>query len=56
MVGLGLLVPLERTPGPTRGNGAVGLLAPAGVAIALGSLVALFISETGTLFGFSGAG
>lgn len=53
VVGFGLLLPLERTLGPSRGNGAVGVLALAGVAIALGSLVALFISETGMLFGFS---
>lgn len=53
VVGFGLLLPLERMLGPSRGNGALGVLALAGVAIALGSLLALFISETGTLFGFS---
>jgi hypothetical protein len=53
VVGVGLLLPLQRMLGPSRGNGAVGVLALAGVAIAVGSLVALFISETGTLFGFS---
>lgn len=56
LVGFGLLFPLQRTLGPSRGNGAVGVLALAGVAIALGSLVALFISEIGTLFGFSETG
>jgi hypothetical protein len=33
-----------------------GLLAGAGVAIAAGSLIALFISESGKLFGFSETG
>lgn len=56
VVGFGLLLPLHRTLGPSRGNAAVGGLSLAGVAIALGSLVALFISETGTLFGFSEGG
>lgn len=53
LVGFGLLLPLRRMLGANRGNGAVGMLALAGVAIAVGSLIALFISETGTLFGFS---
>jgi hypothetical protein len=53
VVGFGLLLPLERTLGPSRGVGAIGVLALAGVAIGVGSLVALFISETSTLFGFS---
>jgi hypothetical protein len=56
VVGFGLLLPLERMLGKRRGNAAVGVLALAGVAIAVGSLVALFISETGTLFGFSEGG
>jgi hypothetical protein len=56
VVGFGLLLPLERMVGRRRGNAAVGILALAGVAIAVGSLVALFISETGTLFGFSEGG
>jgi hypothetical protein len=56
VVGFGLLLPLERLLGRRRGNAAVGALALAGVAIAVGSLVALFISETGTLFGFSEGG
>ena len=53
IVGFGLLLPLERALGPRRGNGAVGVLALAGVGIAVGSLVALFVSESTTLFGFS---
>jgi hypothetical protein len=53
VVGFGLLLPVRRALGPRRGDGAVGLLALAGVGIALGSLVALFISESGTLFGFA---
>ena len=56
VVGIGLLLPLNRMLGPRRGNATVGILALAGVAIAVGSLVALFISETGTLFGFSEGG
>ena len=56
VVGFGLLLPLERLLGRRRGNTAVGILALAGVAIAVGSLVALFISEIGTLFGFSEGG
>ncbi|MGZ6669732.1 MAG: hypothetical protein ACXVH3_34215, partial [Solirubrobacteraceae bacterium] len=56
VVGFGLLLPLGRMLGRRRGNAAVGVLALAGVAIAVGSLVALFISETGTLFGFSEGG
>jgi hypothetical protein len=56
VVGFGLLLPLQRILGRRRGNAAVGILALAGVAIAVGSLVALFISETGTLFGFSEGG
>ena len=56
VVGFALLLPLERLLGRRRGDAAVGILALAGVAIAVGSLVALFISETGTLFGFSEGG
>ena len=36
-----------------RSNAAVAALSLAGLAIAVGSLIALFISESGTLFGFS---
>ena len=53
VVGFGLLLPLQRALGARRGNGAVGVLALAAVGIAVGSLVALFISESSTLFGFS---
>jgi hypothetical protein len=53
IVGFGLLLPLKRVFGTRRGNAAVGALALAGVGIAVGSLIALFISESGTLFGFA---
>jgi hypothetical protein len=53
LVGLALLAPLQRLVSDRRADLVTGLLAAAGVAIALGSLVALFISETGTLFGFA---
>jgi hypothetical protein len=53
VVGFGLLLPLERMLGRRSGATSLGVLALAGVAIALGSLVALFISENGTLFGFA---
>jgi hypothetical protein len=53
LVGIALLAPLERWVSDRRAHLAVGLLASAGAAIALGSLVALYISETGTLFGFA---
>ena len=56
IVGLALLMPLERISTGRRLNLAVALLALAGVIIALGSLVALYISETGALFGFSESG
>jgi hypothetical protein len=56
VVGFGLLLPLERLLGRRRSDVGVGILALAGVAIAVGSLVALFISEVGTLFGFSEGG
>jgi hypothetical protein len=56
VVGFGLLLPLERLLGRRRGNAAVGILALAGIAIAVGSLIALFISESSTLFGFSEGG
>ncbi len=49
VVGFGLLLPVERL----FGERAVGLLALGAVAIAIGSLIALFISETSILFGFS---
>ena len=49
VVGAGLLLPVERR----FGERVVGLLALGAVAIAAGSLIALFIAETGTLFGFA---
>jgi hypothetical protein len=49
VVAVGLLIPIERWLGAR----AVGLLALAGVAIGVGSLIALLIAETSTLFGFS---
>lgn len=52
-VAVGLLLPVERWLAARRGEIAVGMLALGGVAIALGSLIALYISETSTLFGFS---
>ena len=53
IVGFALLAPLHRPLGGRRGDLAVGALAGLAVGIALGSLVALYISETGTLFGFA---
>jgi hypothetical protein len=52
-VALGLMLPIERWLGETRGGIAVGVLALGGVAIAAGSLVSVYIAETSTLFGFS---
>jgi hypothetical protein len=49
VVGFGLLLPIERL----FRERVIGLLALGAVAIALGSLIALFISETSVLFGFS---
>lgn len=56
IVGVGLLLPFRPVLGDRRSDLAVGVLAVGGLAIAVGSLVALFISESGTLFGFSEAG
>lgn len=56
VVGVGLLLPFKRVLGDQRSELAVGVLAVGGLGIAVGSLVALFISESGTLFGFSEAG
>src|SRR3954452_23413157 len=52
VVAVGLLMPLERLLSERLGTVAVGLLALAGVGIAAGALVALFISESQPLFGF----
>jgi hypothetical protein len=56
IVAIGLLAPLERILQHRRAELASGLLAGAGLAIAAGSLVALFVSENATLFGFSETG
>jgi hypothetical protein len=56
VVAIGLLAPLERILHGRRAELTSGLLASAGVAIAAGSLIALFISESGKLFGFSETG
>jgi hypothetical protein len=53
VVAVGLLFPLERRLGERRGEVAVGLFALGAVAIAVGSLIGLYIAETGSLFGFS---
>jgi hypothetical protein len=56
VIAIGLLAPLERVLQHRRAQLTSGLLAGAGLAIAAGSLAALFISENGTLFGFSETG
>src|SRR5436305_13446828 len=56
IVGIALLVPIERVMAARPADTAVGLLALSAIAIALGSLVALFGSESGSLFGFSEPG
>ena len=53
VVGVGLLMPIEKLFGARGGERVVGLLALGAVAIAVGSLIALFIAESGPLFGFS---
>jgi hypothetical protein len=55
VVAIGLLMPIERVF-HDRAHLASGLLAAAAVAIAAGSLIALFISENGKLFGFQESG
>jgi hypothetical protein len=52
LLGVTLLFPIERVLRGRRGDAAIGAVAGGGVTIALGSLVALFISEYGGLFGF----
>jgi hypothetical protein len=56
LVAIGLLAPLERILHHRRAELMSGVLAGAGLAIAAGSLIALFVSESATLFGFSEAG
>lgn len=52
LVGLGLAAPIATVLSGRRADLAIGLLATTGALIALSSLIALFISESGTLFGF----
>jgi hypothetical protein len=56
IVGLGLLVPVERVLPARAAQVWIGVVALIAVAIAAGSLIALFISESGSLFGFSESG
>jgi hypothetical protein len=56
VVAIGLLTPIGRVLEDRGAQLASGLLAAAAVAIAAGSLIALFISENGKLFGFSESG
>jgi hypothetical protein len=53
---IGLLAPIQRVVPSRSADIASGSIAAMAVAIAAGSLIALFISETGTLFGFSESG
>lgn len=52
ILGVTLLFPFERVLRGRSGDAAVGLVTSGAVMIAAGSLVALFISEYGGLFGF----
>jgi hypothetical protein len=56
VVGVGLLLPIERFFGERGGGRIVGLFALGAVAITVGSLIALFIAESMPLFGFSEQG
>lgn len=56
IVGIGLLVPIERVLPSRRAPLWIGVLGLTAVAIAAGSLIGLFISESGGLFGFSESG
>jgi hypothetical protein len=56
VVGIALLFPIERVFAGRKAPTAVAALATGAVAIAVGSLIALFISESGSLFGFSEPG
>lgn len=51
VVGLCLLAPVDRVLPSRRADAAVALLAAVGLTIAVGSLVALFVSENEPLFG-----
>jgi hypothetical protein len=52
IVAIGLLAPIERMLGDRHAHLATGLLTVVALAIAVGSLVALFIAESQPLFGF----
>lgn len=52
LIGFGLVAPIAAVLSGRRADLVVGLLATTGALIALSSLIALFISENGTLFGF----
>jgi hypothetical protein len=56
LVALGLLAPIERVLSNRAADLAAGMLAATAVGIAAGSLVAVVVSENGTLFGFSESG
>ena len=56
IVAIGLLAPIERMLGDRQADLAAGLLSVVGLAIAVGSLVALFIAESQPLFGFMESG
>jgi hypothetical protein len=56
VVAAGLLLPIERLLSERTAQRVAGLLALGAVAIAVGSLIALFIAETSILFGFSEQG
>jgi hypothetical protein len=53
LIGVGLLLPVERWLAARRADAVIGTLAAGGALIGLLSLIALFISETSSLFGFS---
>jgi hypothetical protein len=56
IVAIGLLLPIERMLEDRQTDLAVGLLTVAALAIAVGSLIALFIAESQPLFGFMESG
>src|ERR1700729_1435404 len=56
IVAIGLLAPIERILGDRQADLAAGLLTVVALAIAVGSLIALFIAESHPLFGFMESG
>lgn len=56
IVGFALLLPIERALKARHAEALLVLFAFGAVAIAVGSLIALLISESGSLFGFTEAG